>query len=105
VARAPEILEFPGFQECRGYLDSVNLAFRATPAFLASQAFRAAVFLGCRVHQGFLAECQGFLAAPRVVRVTRVLLECPALQQSHNSPRSVQTRLWRRKNFYSRLIS
>jgi hypothetical protein len=70
-------LEFPGFRAYREYPGSVNLGFRAIPAFLASQVIRAN------------REFQGF----------------PALEQSHNWRRSVQTRLWRSKNFYSRLIS
>ena len=77
---SPACLEFPGLRAYREYPGSVNLEFRATqatPAFLASQ----------------------------VIRATREFQGSPALEQSHNWRRSVQTRLWRSKNFYSRLIS
>ena len=73
----PACLEYPGFRAYREYPGSVNLGFRAIPAFLASQ----------------------------VIRANREFQGSPALEQSHNWRRSVQTRLWRSKNFYSRLIS
>ena len=110
VSRAPATLEFPGSvslefrggRECR--------AIQAIPGFLAYPVFRATreipagrvnlAFPGCREfrdYQAFLVN-QGFLA-PQVFRAT------PAFEQLHNWPRSMQTRLWQRKNFYSRLIS
>jgi hypothetical protein len=100
-------LEFPGFRAYREYPGSVNLGFRAIPAFLASQVIRATrEFPAGRAYRvnPALPVIQGFLAS-QVIRANREFQGSPALEQSHNWRRSVQTRLWRSKNFYSRLIS
>ena len=68
------------------------------PACLEYPGFRA-----YRVNPA-LPVIQGFLAS-QVIRANREFQGFPALEQSHNWRRSVQTRLWRSKNFYSRLIS
>jgi hypothetical protein len=119
---SPACLEFPGFRAYREYPGSVNLGFRAIPAFLASQVIRATrEFPAGRAYRvnPALPVIQGFLAS-QVIRANRefqagrayrvnpalpVIQGFLALEQSHNWRRSVQTRLWRSKNFYSRLVS
>jgi hypothetical protein len=95
VSGATETQEFPEFRACQGCRESVNLALRASPGFLAAvflgsrvypgfpgfpeerRVFQATVFRGSRVYRGFLAE-------GRAIQATRALLGPRVTQQLHN---------------------